>query len=98
MSDYKIQSTMGTLDLLNHLFNFALPAIVVGSLLAYCAPLLYRKSSPAPARYAQAAINSVAGLLALAIGLWFFGRDGKMATYGVMVVFCAMSQAVALRR
>jgi hypothetical protein len=97
-ADYKIQTTMGPLDLLNHLFNFALPAMVVGVLLAYCAPLLYKKQAPALAGYAQAAINSVAGVAALTLGLWFFGRDGKMASYAAMAVTCALSQAFAMRR
>ena len=96
--DYKIQTTMGPLDLLNHLLNFAAPAVMVGFLLAYGAPIIYRKATIDRTGYAQAAINSVAGVLALALGLWFFGRDGKMASYGAMVVFCAASQAFALRR
>jgi hypothetical protein len=30
-------------------------------------------------------------------GLWFFGHDGKMASYGAMVLACATSQWVLLR-
>jgi hypothetical protein len=76
---------MSPLDLINHLLNFAAPAVVVGVLLAVVAPLLGLKQAVARARYAQAAINSVAGLVVLVFGLWFFGRDGKMATYLAMV-------------
>ena len=89
---------MNPFDLLNHLLNFAAPAIVVGLFLAYSSLIFYRNAALARTGYAQAAINSVAGIVALVIGLWFFGRDGKMATYGAMVVFCAASQAFALRR
>jgi len=32
---------------------------------------------------------SAAGLAALVAGLVVFGRDGKMATYGAMVIACA---------
>jgi hypothetical protein len=38
------------------------------------------------------ALNFGAGLVALAAGLWFFGRDGKMATYAAMVLVVATSQ------
>ena len=41
---------------------------------------------------AQAAINCVAGVLALGLGLWFFGNDGKMASYAAMVVAVATCQ------
>jgi hypothetical protein len=57
-----------------------------------------KKSPSAPGLLAQAAINFVAGALALGAGLWFFGNDGKMASYAAMVVVCATSQALVLRR
>ena len=34
---------------------------------------------------------------ALGLGLWLFGRDGKMASYGAMVVACASTQWWAVR-
>ena len=80
---------MGVLDQLNHLLNFLAPAIAVGVLLALVAPLFYKKRPKAPALYAQAAINVVAGSVVLLLGLWYFGNDGKMATYGAMLVVCA---------
>ena len=83
---------MGFLDLINHLLNFVAPAIVVGCLLALTAPIFYKKRPLAPVLLAQAAINVVAGAVALGIGLWFFGRDGKMASYGAMLVACTTSQ------
>ncbi|WP_087496586.1 hypothetical protein [Curvibacter sp. AEP1-3] len=89
---------MGPLDLLNHLLNFAAPALVVGVLLALLASLFYRKVPVALSLYAQAAINFVAGLGALMGGLVFFGRDGKMLSYGAMVLACAASQWWAMRR
>nr|WP_295774662.1 hypothetical protein [Rhodoferax sp.] len=57
-----------------------------------------KKSPVALGFIAQAAINCVAGVLALGLGLWYFGNDGKMASYAAMVVVCAISQALALRR
>jgi hypothetical protein len=98
-ANYKIPTTMGLLDSLNHVLNFIAPAVVVGVLLAYGAPFLNKNMAVAHARYAQAAINSVAGIVALSVGLWLFGRDGKMASYGAMVVATATSQwFLCLRR
>jgi hypothetical protein len=88
---------MGPLDLLNHLLNFLAPALAVGTLLSLSAPLFIKNRPLAPARIAQAAINGIAGAAALFAGLWFFGHDGKMASYGAMVLACATSQWVLLR-
>ena len=89
---------MGTLDLLNHLLNLVAPALIVGALLAILAPLFSKKTRPARTVIAQAAINSVAGCVVLGLGLWYFGRDAKMATYLAMVVTCATAQWFGARR
>jgi uncharacterized membrane protein len=88
---------MGPLDLLNHLLNLVAPALVVGLVVAYTAPVFNRNLAVARTRYAQAAINIVAGLVALLAGLVFFGRDGKMATYGLMVALIASAQWISAR-
>ena len=51
-----------------------------------------KNPAPALANAAQAAINSAVGVLVLLVGLWFFGRDGKMATYAALVTLVALSQ------
>ncbi|WP_296509161.1 hypothetical protein [Rhodoferax sp.] len=89
---------MGPLDLLTHLLNFVAPAAVVGLLVAVLSPIFIRKVTVARVLTAQAAINSIAGLAALVAGLLFFGRDGKMASYALMVLACASSQWWAMRR
>lgn len=89
---------MSPLDQLNHLLNFIAPALVVGCLVAICARFLYKNKASGPALYAQAAINSVAGVTALGCGLWVFGNDGKMATYAGMVLACALVQSASMRR
>ena len=91
-------TAMGPLDLLNHLLNFAAPALFVGLMLALLAPILYKKVPVAHGLRAQVAINFVAGLVALVGGLVFFGRDGKMLSYAAMVLACAASQWWAMRR
>ena len=83
---------MGPLDLLIHLLNFVAPALVLAPGVALLSHWFMGKRPPARAWYAQAAINFVATSLVLVAGLWFFGRDGKMATYAALVVACAASQ------
>jgi len=89
---------MGPFDLLNHLLNFAAPALVVGALLAWVAPFLWPKVPLAHSRRAQIAINFVAGMVVLVAGLVFFGRDGKMATYAALALACGCSQWWGMRR
>ena len=89
---------MGPLDLINHLLNFLAPALVVGVVLALVAPVFMKKRPAALSLLAQVAMNFVAGALALGVGLWFFGHDGKMASYAAMVLATATSQWWALRR
>ncbi|MCX7241667.1 MAG: hypothetical protein WCK83_10210 [Burkholderiales bacterium] len=89
---------MGPLDQFNHLFNFFAPAIAVGVLLALLAPLFYGRGRASLGTYVQAAINSVAGGVALGVGLWFFGHDGKIASYAAMLLASALSQGWSLRR
>ena len=88
---------MGPIDLLNHLLNFAAPAFFVALLVTLSARLFMKKRPVAPDLYAQAAINFVASAAVLGLGLWFFGHDGKMATYTGMALMCATSQWLMLR-
>ena len=83
---------MGFFDLLNHLLNFAAPAMWLAVCMAGAAHIFIRKSPATPTLLAQAAINLIVSLAALVLGLWFFGRDAKMATYVAMVLLCATSQ------
>lgn len=83
---------MSALGLLLHLLNFIAPAVLVGLLVALLAPVLMKKARPRHTWRVQFAMNFVACCLALVLGLWLFGRDGKMATYAAMVLLCAASQ------
>lgn len=87
---------MAPFDLFFHLIGFAAPALAVGVLVALGARLVI----PGPAVrpwWAQAGINAVAGLLVLAGGLWYWGVDGKMATYAALVLAVAAAQWVGSR-
>lgn len=89
---------MGPLDQLNHLINFLAPALAVGLVLALVGSWFMQKGPSAPGLLIQFAINSIVGALALGAGLWFFGNDGKMASYAAMLVVCSISQTLVLRR
>ena len=89
---------MGPWNLLIHLANFVLPALALGLVLAFLAPVLTGNRASALTLLAQAAINSVAGVLVLVAGLVLFGNDGKMATYGALVLATGTAQWWGLRR
>ena len=88
---------MGFLDLLHHLLGFAAPALVVALVVTLAAPLVLPRTKAGPGWGARFAVNSAAGLVALAAGLWYFGRDGKMATYAALVLAVASAQWLLAR-
>ena len=82
---------MTALDALFHLLNFVLPAVFVGGALALWR---WRKNTGYSKRTVRQTwlVNSLAGVVALAIGLILFGVDGKMLSYAFLVVACSLSQ------
>lgn len=88
---------MGPLNLFLHLLSFVAPAIAVALLVALAARLVTPRRSTSRSWWTQAAINSIVGVLVLAAGLWYFGVDGKMATYAALVVAVASCQWVCSR-
>lgn len=88
---------MGPLDLLLHLLNFLAPALFMGFTMAFLARVWMKKAAQPPGLLMQSAINSVVGAAVLLGGLWFFGRDGKMATYAALVTLVAITQWVSGR-
>jgi hypothetical protein len=82
---------VGPIDALWHLLNFFAPAFGVGLLTALTAKLLWRRSLKS-ASLKRLSVWAVTGsALALLTGLIVFGSDGKMLTYGAMVLACALS-------
>ncbi len=83
---------MGLLLSINHLFNFAAPALVLALLM----PLLGRwvgAGATRPRRYmGQCAVHALLGLAVLGAGLWVGGRDGMMLTYGALVLVAGTVQ------
>jgi hypothetical protein len=84
-------------QLLDALLNFVAPALVLAPVLALAARWMLRRDAGAPGFWAQAGLNFVAGVAVLALGLWLFGRDGRMASYIALVVVCASVQWASAR-
>ncbi|QJW85056.1 hypothetical protein HK414_20630 [Ramlibacter terrae] len=76
---------MNAIDLLAHLLGFLAPAFAVAVLVAGAARVLLPKGGSGPGWWASVALDFPVGAAVLAAGLWYFGRDGKMATYAAMV-------------
>jgi hypothetical protein len=70
-----------------HLFNFVLPALAM----AVCMPLVGRwlMGHPAVSLRRRMALQALTGTVVLVAGLWVQGHDGKMSTYGVLVLVAA---------
>jgi hypothetical protein len=83
---------MGPFELFLHLLSFAAPALVVALLVTLLGRWVMPQTSVHGSWWAQFAINFLAGLLALAAGLWWWGVDGKMATYAAVAGAIATSQ------
>jgi hypothetical protein len=87
---------MGFFDAANHVLNFFAPAVFMALLVAL-GGRFFKPNKPLAQRYsAQAAINFIACAAVLLVGLWFFGNDGKIATYTAMVLVSATVQWVVL--
>jgi hypothetical protein len=82
---------MGMLDGLWHLLNFFAPALAVGALAAGLTKLVWYRELKTVTWARLAAWAVVTGAGVLVAGLVLTGRDGKMATYGAMVVGIALS-------
>ena len=82
---------MGPLDALMHLANLFAPAVGLGLLSALLFKLIWRRSLTGR-RCQHLAMWAVGATTATWLGaLFFFGRDGKMISYALMVASCALS-------
>jgi hypothetical protein len=77
---------MGFLQAVNHLLNFLAPAAFVAVLVVLVSRIFKLNRPMAQGNAAQIAINFIVCATVLGTGLWFFGRDAKMATYLAMVL------------
>jgi hypothetical protein len=80
---------MGPLDALIHLSNLIAPGLGLGLIAAALAKLFWRRELAAVAWRRLATWAAGASTVALLAGLVITGRDGRMGTYGAMVLTCA---------
>jgi hypothetical protein len=92
---------MTAFNLINQLLNFMAPAAFVALvivLLARLFPRFLRSRKMLPlSLWTQITIVFLVSVLLLLAGLVFFGRDGKMATYALLVLGAATCQWALLR-
>ena len=81
---------MGPLDALWHLLNFFAPALGVALLTTALAKLVWRRELTGASWRRLVGWSTAAGAVALVGGLVLLGRDGRMATYGALVVVTAL--------
>lgn len=82
---------MGPLAFADHLLSFLAPAFGVAVGVAVLARLFFREAR-ARRWWVTLAVNFGAGAAVLLAGLWYFGHDGKMATYAALVLAVGSSQ------
>ncbi len=82
---------MGPLDAVWHTLNFFAPALGVAVLAASAAKLLWRHELANVRWHRLALWSAIAGMAALIGGLVAFGRDGKMITYGGLILATAVA-------
>ena len=83
---------MGLFATLNHLLNFAAPALALAVMLPLFARLTTRGKASSRGFALQSVVNFGACLAVLVAGLLIGGRDGQMPTYAAMVAVCATTQ------
>ena len=82
---------MGPLDALWHLLNLFVPAVATALLAAAGAKLLWRRDLASVPWQRLAWPAALAASTVTVAGLVVFGRDGRMATYGAMVLATALT-------
>jgi hypothetical protein len=82
---------LGPIDALTHLLNFFAPAAGIGMLAPALAKLLWRRDLKGVSWRRLSAWTTACCAAVLLAGLFFFGHDGKIATYAAMVVGCALT-------
>ena len=83
---------MSPLDFLNHLMNFAAPALFLSVLLSSGARLVWRRKPALLSWPRMVLLQSMTGVAVLVGGLVLTGQDGRMLTYAALVFTLASSQ------
>lgn len=82
---------MGALDAMWHLLNFVAPAFGVSVVAAWLAKVFWWQHLKGVSGWRMAAWAAPPSALVLTAGLLWHGQDGKMSTYGAMVLVCALA-------
>ncbi len=85
-------------DLIWHLAGFVAPALYVGAGVALLSTLIWRRDWGLRSLARQAALNVGSGLGVLMLGLALTGQDGRMLSYGALVLAVAASQVWQLHK
>ena len=88
---------MDSLDIAHHLMNFLAPALVPALVLPLGSRYVLRLPTGSLALWQQMAGLLLVGVAVLVLGVVVLGRDGKMSTYGLMVLLQATGQWVLSR-
>lgn len=88
---------MPALTFVNHLLNFLAPAAFLAALLALGARLCWRQGTPLLQLWEQVLLNFVLGAVVLAGCLVWWERDGRLATYALLVLAMGSCQWVMVR-
>ena len=89
---------MDVVDLFWHLAGLLAPALVLARCVVGVSLLLWGHAAPALGVPAQVAINFVVCVAVLLGGLMLAGHDGRMTTYGVLVLASAVCQVALMGR
>ena len=91
LSIFRKRISLGPLDLMWHVLNFFGPAFGTGIFASALAKLIWR-SELQRSSWLRLCVVTIASTSAVLIGgLLVFGHDGRVATYGAMVVVAALS-------
>ena len=82
---------MSAVDVLWHLLNLFVPAVGTAMIAAGLAKLAWRKELAAVPWTSLARAASLGAAAVTVAGLVVFGRDGRMATYGAMLLGIAVT-------
>ena len=75
-------------DVFWHVMNFALPAWVLALGITAWGSFQFRRQAQI-GWFWRWLLNALAGICVLVTGLVLTGHDGKMATYGALIMVCA---------
>ena len=81
---------MGPLDAVWHLLNLFAPALGVGVITPLLARLIWRRSLQG-GLWRLVVWTTLGGAVGVVVALVVFGRDGKMAGYGLIVACAALA-------